>query len=226
MNRVVWHEPLVTRTQREAALRHKAAVVWLTGLPGAGKSTVAHEVERMLFARGCRSFVLDGDNVRHGLCSGLGFSESDRHENIRRVGEVAKLFCEAGTIVLAAFVSPTRASRALVRDLLAPGDFIEVHCRCPVEVCEERDPKGFYALARKGEITHYTGVSAPYEAPLAPELILDTAAETVASCAEKLIQLLENRRIIAREPAADSNGAEPPIRGAMTHRAQLGADRS
>lgn len=205
MNRVVWHEPLVTREQREAVNRHKAAVIWFTGLPGAGKSTVAHEVERKLFTRGCRTFVLDGDNIRHGLCSGLGFSESDRHENIRRVGEVAKLFCEAGTIVLAAFVSPTRAGRARVREMLAPGDFIEIHCKCPVEVCEERDPKGFYALARKGEIAHYTGVSAPYEDPVAPELILDTAVPTVASSSDQVIQLLERKRLIPMELDRESS---------------------
>lgn len=208
MNRVVWHEPLVTRAQRQAANGHKPAVIWFTGLPGAGKSTVAHEVEQRLFARQCRTFVLDGDNVRHGLCAGLGFSEGDRQENIRRVGEVAKLFRDAGMIVLAAFVSPTQASRAQVRAMVAPDAFIEVHCKCPVEVCEERDPKGFYALARKGEIAHYTGVSAPYEEPLAPELVIDTAAQTVASCTEQVIQLLERLRIIALQAASNSKFAE------------------
>ncbi len=202
LKRVVWHEALVTREQREAANHHQSAVVWFTGLPGAGKSTVAHDVERKLFARGCSSFVLDGDNVRHGLCSNLGFTEPDRRENIRRVGEVTKLLREAGMIVLTAFISPLREGRAKVREIISCDAFIEIYCKCPVEVCEQRDAKGFYARARKGEIKNYTGVSAPYEEPLDPDLVIDTATDTAASCSEQVIQLLERRRIISPTPAA------------------------
>jgi len=208
---VIWHKGLVTREQREAANDHKSAVVWFTGLPGAGKSTIAHEVERKLFLRGCRTFVLDGDNVRHGLCWNLGFSEADRCENIRRVGEVAKLFREAGMIVLCAFVSPMRDSRTRVREIISPDAFVEVYCKCPIEVCEQRDTKGFYARAKKGEIKDYTGISAPYEEPLNPDLVIDTAADTVESCAEQVTQLLQRRRVISPTPDNRTSAAGPDV---------------
>ena len=204
---VIWHTALVTREQREAANGPKTAVVWFTGLPGAGKSTIAHEVEHKLFIRGCRTFVLDGDNVRHGLCSNLGFSEADRRENIRRVGEIAKLFREAGMIVLCAFISPLRDSRARVREMISPDAFIEVYCKCPIEVCERRDAKGFYARAKKGEIKDYTGISAPYEEPFNPDLVIDTATDTVESCAEQVIQILQRRGVIS-PTAGSSNVAD------------------
>lgn len=187
---VVWHHATVTRARRERQNGHKSAVVWFTGLSGSGKSTLAHEVEERLHQMGCRTFVLDGDNVRHGLCGDLGFSTEDRRENIRRIGEMSKLFVEAGVIVLTAFISPLRADRQKVRSLLAPGDFIEIWCRCPLEVCEQRDVKGMYAKARAGEIREFTGISSPYEEPQAPELILDTDSGTLEQSVDRIIDLL------------------------------------
>lgn len=192
---LVWHPSLITLAAREAANRHKAAVVWLTGLPSSGKSTTAHAVEALLFGAGCHAYVLDGDNIRHGLSADLGFSEADRAEHLRRIGELAKLLYGAGMIVLCAFISPTLASRAAVRGLLPPGAFLEIYCRCPVSVCERRDPKGFYARARAGNISGYTGVSAPYEEPAAPELVLDTASLDPGACAARVFALLEERGI-------------------------------
>lgn len=193
---VVWHPSLVTREQREAANGHKAAVVWFTGLPGSGKSTTAHEVERQLFALGCQAYVLDGDNVRHGLSADLGFSPEHRNEHLRRIAELSRLIHDSGMIVLCAFVSPTRASRDKVRALIPEGAFFEAYCRCPTSVCAERDLKGFYAKAQSGQIKDYTGVSAPYEEPTAAELVLDTATKPVAQCAADVIALLTKRGII------------------------------
>lgn len=187
---VVWHHATVTRARREQQNGHKGAVVWFTGLSGSGKSTLAHEVEERLHQMGCRTFVLDGDNVRHGLCGDLGFSLADRRENIRRIGEMSRLFVEAGVIVLTAFISPQRADRQKVRNLLAPGDFIEIYCRCSLEVCEQRDVKGLYAKARAGEIREFTGVSSPYEEPESPELTVDTGMDSLESCSEKVVNLL------------------------------------
>lgn len=195
-NNLIRHPSLVNLRQREAANGHKAAVIWFTGLPGSGKSTTAHAVEQLLFNTGCQVYVLDGDNVRHGLSADLGFSSADREEHMRRVGELAKLMYEAGMIVLCAFISPTRASRDKVRKLIPQHGFLEVHCKCPVEVCEERDPKGFYARAKTGSIAEYTGVSAPYEAPSEPELVLDTAALPVEQCMARVIELLHDRGVI------------------------------
>jgi adenylylsulfate kinase len=192
-----WHRALVSRSQREALNRHKSVILWFTGLSGAGKSTVAHAVEQALHQRGCRTFVFDGDNVRHGLCADLGFAAQDRVENIRRVGEMAKLFIEAGVIALTAFISPYRADRARVRALVAPDDFIEVYCYCPLEICEQRDVKGLYAKARQGLISDFTGISSPYEAPENPELILDTSELTLAQCVEKVLSMLGDRGIVA-----------------------------
>lgn len=150
---VIWHEPTITRAIRESQNGHRGAIIWLTGLSGAGKSTLAHAVEDALHQMGCRTFVMDGDNVRHGLCGDLGFSRQDRKENIRRVGEVAKLFVEAGVIVLTAFISPYREDRDRVRGMVEHGDFIEIYCDCPVEICERRDVKGLYMKARNGQIS-------------------------------------------------------------------------
>ena len=193
---VVWHNVSVTREMRESLGGHRGAVLWFTGLSGAGKSTVAHAVEEQLYKRGCRSFVFDGDNVRHGLCSDLGFSSEDRHENLRRIGEMSKLFLEAGIISLTAFISPFRSDRERVRSLVPHGDFIEIYCNSPLEVCEQRDVKGLYARARAGEIPNYTGISSPYEEPEKPELELDTAADSLESCVDQVINLLEQRDII------------------------------
>jgi adenylylsulfate kinase len=196
---VVWHRPTVTRAHREAQNGHRGAVLWFTGLSGAGKSTLAHAVESCLHQRGCRSFVLDGDNVRHGLCGSLGFSPQDRQENIRRIGEVAKLFMEAGMIVLTAFISPYRADRQRARALVDDGAFIEIYCAASINVCETRDVKGMYQKARAGLIPEFTGVSSPYEAPEKPEIALDTGLLDVDECVRRVIDALEGRGVIGRQ---------------------------
>lgn len=183
---VVWHHATVTRARREAQNGHRGAIIWFTGLSGAGKSTLAHAVEEHLHQMGCRTFVLDGDNVRHGLCGDLGFSATDRVENIRRVGEVAKLFMEAGVIVLTAFISPFREDRNKVRAMVQPGEFVEIYCQCPVEVCEQRDTKGLYKKARAGEIGQFTGISSPYEAPDMPELAVNTSERSLQDCVQQV----------------------------------------
>jgi adenylyl-sulfate kinase len=177
--------------ERERHHGHRGGVVWLTGFSAAGKSTIAAALERELFARGCQTFVLDGDAVRQGLCNDLDFSEKARHENIRRVGEVAKLFSQAGFICIAAFISPHRADRAKVRDIMAGGNFIEVFVNAPLAVCEARDPKGLYARARRDEIKNFTGISAPYDPPLNPEIELRTDQLTVSDCVEKILSHLK-----------------------------------
>lgn len=186
---VVWHQATVTRIRREAQNGHRGAILWFTGLSGAGKSTLAHAVEEQLHQMGCRTFVLDGDNVRHGLCGDLGFSEKDRVENIRRIGEVTKLFMEAGVIVLTAFISPFRADRDKVRAMVGAGDFYEIYCQCPLELCEQRDVKGLYKKARLGEIQQFTGISSPYESPLSPELIVDTTQTLELNVAQVIAAL-------------------------------------
>jgi adenylylsulfate kinase len=203
---VVWHHATVTRARRERQNGHKGAVVWFTGLSGSGKSTLAHAVEERLHRMGCRTFVLDGDNVRHGLCGDLGFSIEDRRENIRRIGEMSRLFVEAGVIVLTAFISPLRADRGKVRNLLDAGDFIEIWCRCSLEVCEQRDVKGLYAKARKGEIREFTGISSPYEEPQAPELILDTDSLTLEEGVDRIIDLLFEKGLLGRALGSQSAG--------------------
>ena len=195
----VFHRATVTRSRREQQNRHRSVIIWFTGLSGSGKSTVAHAVEEELHQAGCRTFVFDGDNVRHGLCANLSFSEDDRHENIRRIGEMAKLFIEAGVIAMTAFISPFRADREGVRALVSENDFIEIYCNTPLEVCEERDVKGLYKKARAGEIKNYTGISAPYEAPEHPDLVLDTAGDTVETNVEKVLNFLEKRHIFSRK---------------------------
>jgi adenylylsulfate kinase len=204
---VVWHEQAVSRAMREKLNGHRGCVVWLTGLSGCGKSTIANLVDHKLHQRGVRSYVLDGDNVRHGLNAtpnmlaerygqdfaerfGLGFSQQDREENIRRVGAVASLLCDAGLITLTAFVSPYRADRDAVRKSMSPGDFLEVFVNAPLEVCEARDPKGLYQKARAGEISDFTGIHAPYEPPRKAELVLAAGADSPESLADQLIALL------------------------------------
>ena len=190
---VVWHHATVTRARREAQNGHRGAIIWFTGLSGSGKSTLAHAVEEILHQQGCRTFVLDGDNVRHGLCGDLGFSAQDRQENIRRIGEVAKLFMEAGIIVLTAFISPYRADRERVRGMVEHGEFIEIYCDASIEVCEARDVKGMYKKARAGQIVEFTGISSPYEAPENPELILNTGRLELEACVQQVIGQLDQR---------------------------------
>ncbi len=193
---VVWHHATVTRARREQLNGHRSAVVWFTGLSGAGKSTLAHAVEEELHRRGCRTFVFDGDNVRHGLCSDLSFSLADRQENIRRIGEMAKLFVEAGVIALTAFISPMRADRERVRGLMPHGDFIEIYVRCPLEVCESRDVKGMYKKARAGLIKEFTGISSPYEEPEQPDLVVDTSNESLEASVGRVLSLLQSRGVV------------------------------
>lgn len=193
---LTWHHAIVTRALREQKNHHKSAILWFTGLSGSGKSTIAHALEEQLYLRECQTYVFDGDNVRHGLCSDLGFTVADRTENIRRIGEMSKLFVEAGVIALTAFISPIRADRDRVRHLVADGDFIEIYCRCSLDVCESRDVKGLYARARRGEIPNFTGISAEYEEPVSPELVLDTHLSTVEAETDRVIDLLVERAII------------------------------
>ena len=193
---VTWHAGQVSRADRERQLGQRGVTIWLTGLSGSGKSTVAVAAERVLFERGHSGYVLDGDNVRHGLNSNLGFSAEDRTENIRRIGEVAKLFTDAGLITLTSFISPYRADRDAVRALMAPGDFLEVYVDASLETCEGRDVKGLYRKARAGEIPEFTGISAPYEAPEKPELVLDTNVQTVEESVGRLIGFLEEQRYL------------------------------
>ncbi len=193
---IVWHPGAVTRADREQMNGHKGCIVWLTGLSGSGKSTIAVDLEKRLWERGVRAYILDGDNIRHGLNKNLGFSPADRTENIRRIGEVAKLFTEAGMIALTAFISPYRADRDQVRALVRPGDFVEVHVQCPIEVCEQRDVKGLYKKARAGEIKEFTGISAPYEAPLSPELTIDTSGQSVEESARQILRYLEDKGVV------------------------------
>ena len=194
---ITWHEGHVTRPDRENVVGQRGATIWLTGLSGSGKSTVAVGAEKMLVESGRLAYVLDGDNVRHGLNSNLGFSPEDRTENIRRIGEVAKLFTDSGVIVFTSFISPYRADRDAVRAIMDDGDFIEVHVAASVETCEGRDVKGLYAKARKGEIPEFTGISAPYEAPEKPELVLDTKAQSVEESTRQLVAYLEERGILS-----------------------------
>jgi len=193
---VIYHQASVTRDRRNKLNNHKSVVIWFTGLSGSGKSTLAHVLEEKLFNEGCITYVLDGDNVRHGLNSNLDFSDSDRKENIRRIGEVSKLMLEAGIIVMAAFISPFRVDRKEVRKLVSKGDFIEIYCKASLEICEKRDVKGLYKKARAGEIKNYTGIDSPYEAPENPELMLDTDNETLNESVSKIYNFLKEKEII------------------------------
>ena len=193
---LTWHVGEVDKDARAAAHGHRGAVLWFTGLSGSGKSTIGHRVERMLLERGAFAYVLDGDNVRHGLNSDLGFAPEDRVENIRRIGEVARLFADAGALVVSAFISPYREDRDRIRDLMPTGEFVEVFVDTPLEVCEARDPKGLYKRARAGEIRNFTGLDAPYEAPDDPEVHLKTAESTVDESAEQVIRYLEDAHVL------------------------------
>lgn len=188
-----WEHRKLSREDYLKRNGHPSMVLWFTGLSGAGKSTLAQRVEEMLFEKGWYTYILDGDNVRHGLNSDLGFSEYDRRENIRRVGEVAKLFTDAGVVVLAAFISPYREDRDRVRALFDPGDFIEIHVKCELDVCERRDPKGLYRKSRAGELPEFTGIDSPYEEPLAPELVVDTARLDIQQSVALILDHLERR---------------------------------
>lgn len=197
-NNIVWHHATVTKARREAQNGHRGAIIWFTGLSGAGKSTLAHAVEEKLHQMGCHTFVLDGDNVRHGLCCDLGFSAEDRSENIRRVGETARLFMEAGAIVLTAFISPFKKDRERVRGMVEHGDFLEIYCRCPVEVCEMRDVKGLYKKAREGQLSEFTGISSPYEEPENPELMIETSKQALDACVRQVIEMLAQWKIVVK----------------------------
>ena len=193
---IIYHAASVTRERRNQLNNHKSVVIWFTGLSGSGKSTLAHSVEEILFSKGCRTYVLDGDNVRHGLTSNLGFSNEDRKENIRRIGEVTKLMMEAGLIILTAFISPFREDRIAVRNLISDGDFIEIYCKASLETCEARDLKGLYKRARLGEIKNYTGINSPYEIPDNPELIIDIDQESLEESVSKIVSFLQKKSII------------------------------
>ena len=194
----IWHEPVIVRTDRERLNEHKSAILWFTGLSGSGKSTLAHAVEDKLFEHGIRTFVLDGDNVRQGLCKDLGFSDADRTENIRRIGEVSKLMLNAGVVVMTAFISPFRKDRQIVRELVQKGDFIEIYCQSSLEVCEQRDPKGLYKKARAGTIPEFTGITSPYEEPESPELTVATGTRSLEECVAQVMQVLKDYGIISR----------------------------
>jgi len=196
---ITWHHPIITREDRERLLGQKGFTLWFTGLSRSGKSTLATELENRLYERGYVTFVLDGDNIRHGLNRDLGFSPEDREENIRRIGEVAHLFSQAGIINMTAFISPYRADRKRARDLANEGEFIEIFCRCSVEACEKRDQKGLYEKARAGEVSEFTGISAPYEEPENAEITLDTDKETMREGVEKIISYLHKNGLIAEE---------------------------
>lgn len=196
---ITWHQSLLSKQDRERLLNQKGVVIWFTGLSSSGKSTIAHAVEEELFKRGHLCYVLDGDNIRHGLNKNLGFSPEDREENIRRIGEVACLFAQAGLITMTAFISPYRRDRDKARQLLDDGEFIEVFVKVSLEEAEQRDPKGLYEKARAGEIKEFTGISAPYEEPLTPELVIDTDKLDLESSRNLVIQYLEDKNIIKKE---------------------------
>ena len=195
----VWHHATVTRHRRNQQNNHKSAVLWFTGLSGSGKSTLAHCVEEELYQLGCRTIVLDGDNVRHGLCGDLGFSDVDRKENLRRIGEMSKLFVEAGVITLTAFISPFSDDRNRVKSLMGQSEFIEIFVDCSIDICEKRDTKGLYKKARKGEVANFTGVSSPYQPPENPDLVVDTGSQTLDESVKLVMNLLIDRGIINNE---------------------------
>lgn len=193
---IVWQKMTVTRESRQQKNGHRSVIIWFTGLSGSGKSTISHALEKKLFQLGCQTIVLDGDNVRHGLCSDLGFNDTDRKENIRRIGETVKLTLESGLISITAFISPFREDRESVRNLMPHGDFIEVYCKASLEKCEERDVKGLYKLARLGKIKNYTGIGSSYEEPENSELTIDTENLSIEESVNQVMQLLTDRRII------------------------------
>lgn len=201
---VVWQPVAVSKEQREKRNGHRAVTLWLTGLSGSGKSTLSHAVEARLFAMGCNTFVFDGDNIRHGLCRDLSFSDADRTENIRRIGEVAKFTNQAGVIALTAFISPFRKDRDLVRSSMPEGDFIEIYVKCSLEQCEQRDVKGLYKKARAGEISAFTGISSPYEPPLNADLVVDTEHSSFDGCVDSVIELLCQRGVLPKGALASA----------------------
>jgi len=196
---IIPHKGKLTKEDRQKLKGHKSVVLWFTGLSGSGKSTIAHALEEVLYKRKIHTYILDGDNVRTGLNKDLGFSPEDRKENIRRLGEVAKLFVDAGIIVMVSAISPYKSDRAFVRNLLAPGEFIEIYVKCPLEVCESRDPKGLYNKARQGIIKNFTGIDAPYEEPENPEIVIESDKESVDQAINKIIRFLEEKKIIPKE---------------------------
>jgi adenylylsulfate kinase len=193
---IVWHQSQITRDDRYQLNNHKSCVLWFTGLSGSGKSTLAYEMERALFQKEIRSYVLDGDNIRHGLNSNLGFTPEDRKENIRRIGEVSKLFVDGGLFVLSAFISPYAEDRALVRNMFSDSEFIEIYVKCSLEECERRDPKGLYQKARSGSIPSFTGISAPYETPDNPDLVIETDTYSASESVEKILHYLHQQQYI------------------------------
>ncbi|PSA96164.1 adenylyl-sulfate kinase [Bacillus atrophaeus] len=188
---IVWHEASITKEEYQQKNKHQSSILWLTGLSGSGKSTIANAAARELFEQGYQVVVLDGDNIRHGLNNDLGFSDEDRKENIRRIGEVAKLFVQQGTIVITAFISPFREDREQVRQLVDEGEFHEIYIKCDLDICEQRDSKGLYKKARNGEIPFFTGIDSPYEEPEAPELVLDSGQNEREECKNQLIEFVK-----------------------------------
>lgn len=195
---ITWHDSAVTKADRRMHLKQASFVLWFTGLSGSGKSTLSVALEQYLFQQGYLVYRLDGDNIRHGLNNNLGFSPDDRTENIRRIGEVSKLFVDAGVIAMTAFISPYQVDRALVRAMVEAGEFVEIYVECSVEACEQRDTKGLYAKARRGEIKEFTGISAPYEAPTNPEITIATEGKTVTECVQQLVTALETKGYLQR----------------------------
>lgn len=193
---IVWHSTTVDKKDRQDRNKHKSSILWFTGLSGSGKSTLANAVEKRLFETGAQTYILDGDNVRHGLSKDLGFSDYDRQENIRRIAEVSKLFVDAGVIVLTAFISPFRQDRQVARDLVESGEFIEIYVKCSLEECERRDPKGLYEKARKGEIPHFTGISSPYEEPINPELVIENDQVSIDEAVDQIVGYLKKLAIV------------------------------
>ncbi|MCL6425747.1 MULTISPECIES: adenylyl-sulfate kinase [Bacillus] len=193
---IIWHPAAISKSDRQSLNGHKSCVLWFTGLSGSGKSVLANAVDEKLYRKGIQSYVLDGDNIRHGLNKDLGFQTDDRIENIRRIGEVAKLFVDSGQMILTAFISPFREDRDMVRALFPKGEFFEIYVKCPLHVCEQRDPKGLYKKARNGEIKHFTGIDSPYEAPLSPDFIIESDQTSISDGADLIINALQNRGII------------------------------
>ncbi|MCM3187386.1 adenylyl-sulfate kinase [Bacillus subtilis] len=193
---IIWHPAAISKSDRQSLNGHKSCVLWFTGLSGSGKSVLANAVDEKLYRKGIQSYVLDGDNIRHGLNKDLGFQTGDRIENIRRIGEVAKLFVDSGQMILTAFISPFREDRDMVRALFPKGEFFEIYVKCPLHVCEQRDPKGLYKKARNGEIKNFTGIDSPYEAPLSPDFIIESDQTSISDGADLIINALQNRGII------------------------------
>lgn len=193
---LAWHEASISKVDRQVNNGHKSFILWFTGLSGSGKSTVANALAKMLFQQGIQTYVLDGDNIRQGLNQDLGFSDKERKENIRRIGEVAKLFVDSGQVVITAFISPFKEDRETVRKLVEEDEFVEVYIKCPLEICEKRDPKGLYQKARRGKIKQFTGIDAPYEPPEKPEILLDTEKYSVEECVSQIMEWLRSKQWI------------------------------